>query len=466
MVSVKTQYLKIIFGFCLLAFVTGGVTAQTVDYTQKSRPDTLTFAERFSVSTNAFDWLILLPNIGFEYDIRPEQWNRWAIGFKIRGNWQTTHTYKPAQVYNLLELRGEVKNYYRLRKYSKYFSRPEKKDYLGRIFNTGRDTVKHTNTTYYRGAYLAYSNYSMMLLSSTGHQGTAISGGVLVGMVKPLYQFANGNSLDFDMGFSAGICVTKADKYGYDRESNCYPLEKKATGWQIVPFPVISEVRLALVYRFGDGSHPLTKKYRYRYDVDESYRAKWNERAENEIRKRDSIAAANRHIAAMKHSFDSIYHQVEPGLQKEYQSQAAAIAAAEKAKRDEELRLKKQAKADAAKAKANAAQAKADAKKSKKEAAKQKKEAPVDTVAVEQTVAADTMEAVPTDTIPATPVVTEEQPTPATEEQTPEASEEPTPATEPQTPVTEEPATAPQDEEEKTDDVPQGTEEEGKEGEE
>ena len=444
---------------------------------QKYAPDTLSFADRISVNTNAVDWLLLLPNIGVEFDIRPEEWNRWTLGLKVRGNWQTSHTFKPAQVYNLIEAKMEARHYYRLRTSNKYFRTPGKRNYVARAYSNVRDSiVRHPNITYYHGGYLAFSNYSMKLLGSTGHQGNAISGGLLFGMVKPLYQFANGHSLDLDMGFSAGLCFTKADEYGYDSESNCYPLVEKAKGWQLVPFPVIDDVHVAFIYRFGDGKHMLTKKYRDRYDVDEVYRNAWHDRIDYEVAQRDSAAQADRHISSMQEDFDSIYNKVYPILLQKYKAEQAAEAAKQQHQREAVRQAEAQKKAAAAAQKAAqqaAKKAAADQKKAEKEAAKALKKSkgkeslPTDSVASESpvvsedSVASESPEVPVASEAPEVPVASESPEVPVASEdpevpeapETPEASEAPVASEAPETSETPESSETPT-----TNDNPEGKE--------
>ena len=150
-----------------------------------------------------------------------------------------------------------------------------------------------TTTTYYRGAFVAYNNYSLKL-GSEGKQGNAIIGGVMWGMIKPMYQFSNGNSLDLEFAASAGVAYAKYDTYTHDRMDDCYPIT--ATGKTTI-MPVINELRVGFVYRFG--SYPITKKYRWRYDVDLDYQDRV-----------DSIVRAERNAAAAQHLSDSIYGSI------------------------------------------------------------------------------------------------------------------------------------------------------------
>ena len=52
------------------------VTASAQEVTNKSHVDTLSLKERLTFRTNMVDWTMLVPNIGVEFDIRKENWNR------------------------------------------------------------------------------------------------------------------------------------------------------------------------------------------------------------------------------------------------------------------------------------------------------------------------------------------------------------------------------------------------------
>ena len=244
--------------------------------------DTLSTAERLSVRSNAVDWLLLVPT----------NHNRWSVGLNLRYNWQSSHTYKPGLVYNVAEARLEVRNYYRIRVLDGRFIEP-KKHIWERVVSPRRAESKHPTTTFYRGAFVAFNNYSLKL-GSEGKQGNAIIGGVMWGMIKPMYQFSNGNSLDLEFAASAGVAYAKYDTYTHDRLDDCYPIT--ATGKTTI-MPVINELRVGFVYHFG--SYPITKKYRWRYDVDMDYQERM-----------DSIVLAERNAAAAQHISDSIYESI------------------------------------------------------------------------------------------------------------------------------------------------------------
>ena len=105
-------------------------------------------------------------------------------------------------------------------------------------------------------------------MSKYGHQGIAVSGGVTYGCIKPLFQFASGNSIDLEMGVDVGLVLARDEKFALDEDDKCYT-RASYRKVKMVPFPVPTEARLGLVYRLGD--YPITKKYRWRQDVDMAY---------------------------------------------------------------------------------------------------------------------------------------------------------------------------------------------------
>lgn len=340
------------------------VTAQGVD--KSMRVDTLSLAERLSFHTNMVDWTLLTPNAGVEFDIRSTNWNRWAIGLDLRYNWQTKHTFKSGLVYNIMGARLYFRNYWRTRqvvprdeedRFAKTYNIYPHTRFVDRVFSCRRNRVRHPGLLFYRGAYLSYNKFSIKLLGSEGYQGSAVTAGFTYGIVKPLYVFKNGNSLDFDLGVSAGLAFASYDKYRHDRESDCYPVTKRA---QSGVFPVVSDLHVGFVYRLG--RYPVTKKYRWRYDCDQAYKERI-----------DSIYSARMTEAEKKFTEDTIMAKVSKDFWHHYDSimgvkkietdslnrvKAAAAAAAAQARQAEKER-ERQARLDA---KAGAKAAKAGAK--------------------------------------------------------------------------------------------------------
>ena len=248
--------------------------------------DSLSISDRISLRTNGVDWMMLLANFGVEFDLGKYNWSRNAIGLNVRANWNTKHTYNPGVVYNLFEVRGEFRNYWHTRKTTNDLG-PHRHTYE-KILSGRRRRPKHPRTTWYRGGYLAYDDYSF-LFGKEGIQGKAYTLGFQYGVIRPLYIFQSGKSVDLDFGFSAGFCLTDYEKFTHDSQTSSYTtIPGSKTGLKIVPFPILTEDRVGLVYRVGSKANIYTK-YRWRYDVDLKYQekvlAELDYRAE--LRKRD-----------------------------------------------------------------------------------------------------------------------------------------------------------------------------------
>ena len=245
------------------------------------RIDTLSAADRLSFRTNGVEWLILVPNIGIEYDLGRYNYSRWSIGLNLRYNWQTSHTFKPGAIFNVAEARLELRDYYRIREFTNYIT--PKKGFLNKLLSPRRETAKHPNTSYYRGAFAAYNKFTVKL-GSEGHQGNAIIGGFMWGMMKPLYVFRRGHSLDLEFGVAVGVAYAKYDTFTHDAFLDYYP----KTGNKTTIMPVINDLRVGFVYR--PGKYPITKKYRWRYDVDMNYQSDFDNKLLAKRRQIDSKA--------------------------------------------------------------------------------------------------------------------------------------------------------------------------------
>lgn len=333
-------------GLCLM-FLPVAMKAQVVE--TRANVDTLSTAERLSLRTNAVDWLLMLPNIGVEYDVRNVNWNRWSVGMNLRWRPASTHTFKPGIVYNVAEARLEVRNYYRIRPFDNR-NVVRQKHIWNRLLSPRRPESRHPTTVYYRGAFVAYNNFSIKL-GDEGQQGNAIIGGVMWGMVKPLYEFSSGNSLDLEMGIGIGAALANYDTYTHDRMDDCYPL----TGHKSTIMPVINDLHVGFVYRFG--KYPLTKKYRWRYDVDLQYQETV-----------DSVIAARK----MERNRQAFMDSLDATARKMFWEKYDSIAPHNKAKNDS-IRLMENAQKAAQKKEAEAAK-QAEKQAEKEQKAKQKQE--------------------------------------------------------------------------------------------
>lgn len=391
--------------------------------------DTLTFAERISLRTNAVDWTLLTPNLGVEFDVKSTNWNRWAVGLTLKTKWNTPATFKNRVFYNITEVRADFRNYWRTRQINNKV--PAHTGFIDRLFSCRRRVVKHPKTTYYRGAYMSFSDFSIKF-GREGHQGKALSAGITYGIIKPLYAFRTGNTLDLDLGFDAGFVAVNSEKFIYNRADNCYTRTKQGS-WKVVPFPMPTAARVGFVYRFG--SYPITKKYRWRYDADAQYQYRI-----------DSIANQRVVDAINQHNRDSVESVIYKEFWQVYDSVAVVNSAKADSMRIVNAKLKaeadrKQAEADRLKA-VEAQKEKERLKAEKKNKDKKAEEKPEPTEGAEATEPNGTTEP----TGEQTPVEGEaptEGGTPTEEQQTPAESEAPaeeqTPAesAEEQTPVEE-----------------------------
>lgn len=282
-------------------------------FESKTGVDTLTFAERISLRTNAVDWTLLTPNLGVEFDVKSTNWNRWAVGLTLKTKWNTPATFKNRVFYNITEVRADFRNYWRTRQINNKV--PAHTGFIDRLFSCRRRVVKHPKTTYYRGAYMSFSDFSIKF-GREGHQGKALSAGITYGIIKPLYAFRTGNTLDLDLGFDAGFVAVNSEKFTYNRADNCYTRTKQGS-WKVVPFPMPTAARVGFVYRFG--SYPITKKYRWRYDADAQYQYRI-----------DSIANQRVVDAINQHNRDS----VESVIYKEFWQVYDSVAVVNSAKAD------------------------------------------------------------------------------------------------------------------------------------
>lgn len=396
-------------------------------FESKTGVDTLTFAERISLRTNAVDWTLLTPNLGVEFDVKSTNWNRWAVGLTLKTKWNTPATFKNRVFYNITEVRADFRNYWRTRQINNKV--PAHTGFIDRLFSCRRRVVKHPKTTYYRGAYMSFSDFSIKF-GREGHQGKALSAGITYGIIKPLYAFRTGNTLDLDLGFDAGFVAVNSEKFIYNRVDNCYTRTKQGS-WKVVPFPMPTAARVGFVYRFG--SYPITKKYRWRYDADAQYQYRV-----------DSIANQRVVDAINKHNRDSVESVIYKEFWQVYDSAAVVNSAKADSMRIVNAKLKaeadrKQAEADRLKA-VEAQKEKERLKAEKKNKGKKAEEKPEPTEGAEATEPNGTTEP----TGEQTPVEGEapaEGGTPTEEQQTPAESEDTakggTPTEEQQTPAEE-----------------------------
>ncbi|MDO4496321.1 MAG: DUF3575 domain-containing protein [Bacteroidales bacterium] len=255
----------LLYVFLWMLFGTQPLTAQSFN-SNTSHNDTLKFHERLSFRTNTIDWLLLRPNIGMEFDLRAGDYNKWTIGVDALYNWKTKETDVNPYVYDIMQVTLEGRKYYRTRRpdrdlypdgvVTRDTSVPAFVGWLKYITRLDRAKARSWRA-YYWGAYASATQYSFKF-GDTGYQGPAYSVGASFGYGIPLYVLGNG-TIDLEIGGRIGAAITKYDAYTVDFEGNCYPyLPEKSKGYHFLPYPVINDLHLSLVYR----TRSIRNKYR------------------------------------------------------------------------------------------------------------------------------------------------------------------------------------------------------------
>ena len=79
------------------------------------------FWDRSALKTNAFEWLITIPNVGFEYDVVRDNYRKMSVGLTAKYNWNSYHKLTPSTAFDLFDVRPEFRYYMRTdnQKYSR-----------------------------------------------------------------------------------------------------------------------------------------------------------------------------------------------------------------------------------------------------------------------------------------------------------------------------------------------------------
>lgn len=198
--------------------------------------------DRLAVRTNALDWLLTIPNIGIEYDLTSSEFNSMTIGISAKYNWNTYHTYAPPVVFNLMDIRPEFRYWYRTRKPVRGADKWDIQTIL-----KDKKNPKSWRAAYI-GAYVDYASYSFKF-SKKGIQGYTVGVGASTGYNIPMYEYKNG-AIDVELGFSVGLQVATRDVFAHNPNGYSYTkVENGSKGLHFTPFPVVSDVRVAFVWR-------------------------------------------------------------------------------------------------------------------------------------------------------------------------------------------------------------------------
>lgn len=327
------------FRICLLSglvFVLGllqpvSMSAQNTGL-YSNRLDTLSIGERIALKTNAFDWLLLTPNIGLEFDLANRNWSKWSLGVYGRYNPSMTSPRVTYNVYDLKEVRGELRRYWRS---PRYFA-------------------------WYVGLFGSYEDYQIKF-SRDGYKGKGWMGGISLGFTRRLYAYSNGSNLDFEFGLNVGALYTQNQKFHRDVNADCYVYEPMSD-WHLVKYPMVNDLSMTFVYRFGPR---IKDRYRNRIIIDDDYRNRVRDRQlererierERQIRN-DSIQAARAEAKQLR----AEEKKAQAELKAQLKAEKEALKAQQKAEKEA---LKVQRKEEKAAAKAAKAAAKEQAKEEK-----------------------------------------------------------------------------------------------------
>lgn len=223
----------------------------TVDSSKKT--DVLS---RFSFKTNAFEWLVTVPNFTVEFDLGRELTNKMSLSLSLKYNWNTYHSFVPPNVFDMFEVRPEFRYYWKPKDWQKYWSIYGKDSSKPSSKASEKDPNRMNTRAFYIGAYVDFADYAMKI-SPTGKQGIAIGFGVSFGYVWPLYTYKKGR-IDFELGGSLGLMVTKNEDFQHDHDNYVYTYVK-SNPTHLVPFPVISEVKAAFAWR----TRSVSEKFKY-----------------------------------------------------------------------------------------------------------------------------------------------------------------------------------------------------------
>ena len=219
------------------------------------KSDSIEIKDRLGFHTNALGWLLMTPNIGVEYDIVHTDYKKVSLLLHGRFNPATEQDMSSRYVYNVAGLKAEMRWYYRMRQRNEWevdMVRSTKGLFnrlvAGKRLLTSRKNPR-TYRAYYIGPYVGYDKFTLKY-GSIGRQGTMFGAGVSFGYNIPLYIYNNGSGIDFELGASVGAVYLAYDKFGFNDEDHCY-IDKGEHEGELFPYPVVSDLRMSLVYRMN-----------------------------------------------------------------------------------------------------------------------------------------------------------------------------------------------------------------------
>ena len=310
----------------------------------QQKEDLLQGIDRWSFKTNAIDWLLTIPNAGVEFDLSSSPYNRTTLGVSGRYNWNTWHKYNPPTVFNLWEVKPEFRYYWRTRPKGPRSGRTAISAWVE------RDDPMDWRA-YWLGFFTSYGGYGMKF-TDLGWQGLQASAGFTFGYATPLYDWGSKGAVDIEFGMSVGCMFSDYENFSHNTDAGTYSyVEGSHVDWHVLPFPVVSELRLAFAYRTKSIKDRYSKidQSKIRERQDREYQEQLEKEADAEAKAAEEKAKAEEKAAKVKAKED-------------------AIAAKEKAREEWENMTSEERKAAKKNEKAKKKQDKAKAKEEKKQA--------------------------------------------------------------------------------------------------
>ncbi len=128
---------------------------------------------------------------------------------------------------------------------------------------------------YYLGLWAGFDNWSISI-TGKGKQGTGFGAGAVAGYTLPLLpqKYPREGSLDLDLGIAVGWKAVKYDAYVYEEQTQHYMYDRQggSRGWKIVPYPIVQDIHISLVWRFRGIKNKVDRA------LIDDYEKKWIER--------------------------------------------------------------------------------------------------------------------------------------------------------------------------------------------
>ena len=320
----KINNIRVRIGAIFLLFAFPFLHVSSQEMNQSLGGDALSFKDRIAIRTNVVDWVLTTPNIAFDYDLVNTPYDKKSIGLGLKYNWNTSHTYIPKQVYNLFDARFDYRFYWRQQSFDnrENFYGDWEREWINSAKGFGKLRARANcfraaenpkpHISFFVGPYLSFSSFSIKLSTADdalGRQGMAFGAGLTGGIALPLYGYENGSALDLEFGGSIGWHFASYDFYAADVEHNEYP--KQGHRNRFVSYPLVTDARVSLVYRFRSISKQHTA---VDYDlIDRRYMARLME-LDRDVTKvyndsikvfKDALDDRNEEIALYKQTVES-----------------------------------------------------------------------------------------------------------------------------------------------------------------